>query len=172
MSSRIEPFECRWRVSPILLAASLALWALALLSILLAALPVWLKPPLALVCLAYGAWGLYRQVLLRGSRAFRGLRHDERGWQLWSAGSGWQAAAGWFGFLVRAPEIMPASGADIPSALGTPKLRDGEPHAGQSSQTSIQVAYTCVSGARLSDLHDIHGGPTLWHTPNVSLHRC
>ena len=57
MSSRIEPFECRWRVSPILLAASLALWALALLSILLAALPVWLKPPLALVCLAYGAWG-------------------------------------------------------------------------------------------------------------------
>ena len=35
--------------------------------------------------------GLYRQVLLRGSRAFRGLRHDERGWQLWSAGSGWQA---------------------------------------------------------------------------------
>ncbi len=91
MSSRIEPFECRWRVSPILLAASLALWALALLSILLAALPVWLKPPLALVCLAYGACGLYRQVLLRGSRAFRGLRHDERGWQLWSAGSGWQA---------------------------------------------------------------------------------
>ncbi|VFT35302.1 Uncharacterised protein [Pseudomonas aeruginosa] len=91
MSSRIEPFECRWRVSPILLAASLALWALALLSILLAALPVWLKPPLALVCLAYGAWGLYRQVLLRGSRAFRGVRHDERGWQLWSAGSGWQA---------------------------------------------------------------------------------
>lgn len=71
MSSRIEPFECRWRVSPILLAASLALWALALLSILLAALPVWLKPPLALVCLAYGACGLYRQVLLRGSRAFR-----------------------------------------------------------------------------------------------------
>ncbi|MFO6333152.1 hypothetical protein ACLBVB_24740, partial [Pseudomonas aeruginosa] len=59
MSSRIEPFECRWRVSPILLAASLALWALALLSILLAALPVWLKPPLALVCLAYGAWGLH-----------------------------------------------------------------------------------------------------------------
>lgn len=57
VSSRIEPFECRWRVSPILLAASLALWALALLSILLAALPVWLKPPLALVCLAYGAWG-------------------------------------------------------------------------------------------------------------------
>lgn len=35
--------------------------------------------------------GLYRQVLLRGSRAFRGLRHDEQGWQLWSAGSGWQA---------------------------------------------------------------------------------
>ncbi|HCF2413825.1 protein YgfX [Pseudomonas paraeruginosa] len=91
MSSRIEPFECRWWVSPTLLAACLALWGLALLAIFLAALPVWLKLALVAGCLAYGGWGLQRQVLLRGPQAFRGLRHDESGWQLWSAGSGWQA---------------------------------------------------------------------------------
>ncbi len=80
MSSRIEPFECRWWVSPTLLAACLTLWGLALLAIFLAALPVWLKLALVAGCLAYGGWGLQRQVLLRNPRKACGPRSSTFGW--------------------------------------------------------------------------------------------
>ena len=43
-----------------------------------------------LLCLAHGFRQLPRQILLTHPQAFRGLRRDADGWQLWSQAQGWQ----------------------------------------------------------------------------------
>ncbi|KAF1072817.1 MAG: hypothetical protein GAK45_00091 [Pseudomonas citronellolis] len=65
--------------------------ALAWFATALAMLPLLLKVAIALCCLVLTAWTLSRQVLLRGEGAWRRLRHDDEGWQLWSPRRGWQA---------------------------------------------------------------------------------
>lgn len=91
MSSRSEPFECHWRPSWRLLALYLGALGLALLALLLAALPGWAQAAGLLLCLIHAAWTLPRAILLSHSHAFTGLRHDAQGWQLCNAAEGWVA---------------------------------------------------------------------------------
>jgi toxin CptA len=72
-----------------LLALYAAASGLALLSLMLAALPGWARAAGALLCAAHAAWVLPRHILLRDPRAFTGLRHDAHGWQLYNAVEGW-----------------------------------------------------------------------------------
>ncbi|MBO3276486.1 protein YgfX [Pseudomonas schmalbachii] len=90
MSSRIEPFECRWRASRHLLAAYLSVLALAVFSLLLAAIPaVWQVLGL-LLCSLHALWVLPRRILLRSPVSYGALRHAADGWQLWNERAGWQ----------------------------------------------------------------------------------
>jgi toxin CptA len=90
VSSPSNGFECRWHASRQLLAAYLLAQAFALGSLFLLAIPLWASLPGALCCLLHGAWALPRQILLTHPQAFRGLRRDADGWQLWSQAKGWQ----------------------------------------------------------------------------------
>lgn len=91
MSSRSEAFECHWQPSLGLLLAYAAVQGLASLSLLLLDLPVWGVLLGLLGCLGHALWVMPRQVLLTSPAAYRGLRHDQDGWQLFSEGGGWQA---------------------------------------------------------------------------------
>nr|WP_277930245.1 MULTISPECIES: protein YgfX [unclassified Pseudomonas] len=75
-----------------MLAAYLLAQALALGSLFLLSIPLWASLLGALVCLFHGFWVLPRQILLSHPAAFRGLRRDADGWQLWNQVEGWQAA--------------------------------------------------------------------------------
>lgn len=92
MTSTIEPFECHWRPSRLLLGGYLLVVALAALAILLAELPGRWQIILLMLLLLHAAWVLPRQLLMRHAGAISGLRHDADGWQLYSARDGWQAA--------------------------------------------------------------------------------
>ena len=91
MSSPSNSFECRWHASGQLLAAYLAAQLLALISICLLSIPVWVRVLGILLCLGHGFWVLPRHVLLTHPSAVTRLRCDADGWQLWSRGRGWQA---------------------------------------------------------------------------------
>ncbi len=86
-----QPFECHWRPSGLLLVLYLAVQGLALMVVLLSPAPFWLRLVCLSLCLAHALCVLASGALLLGPGAWRGLRHDERGWQLWSAKRGWQA---------------------------------------------------------------------------------
>jgi len=90
VSSPSNGFECRWHASRQLLAAYLVAQLFALGSLCLLAIPLWASLPGALCCLLHGAWALPRHILLTHPRAFRGLRRDADGWQLWNQARGWQ----------------------------------------------------------------------------------
>ncbi|PAU62812.1 hypothetical protein BZL41_13085 [Pseudomonas sp. PIC25] len=90
MSSPSDFFECHWQASRRLLVLYLIAQALALGAFLLADIPSWAALLGVAACLGHAGWVLPRHVLLRGPRAFRGLRHDAEGWQLWNARDGWQ----------------------------------------------------------------------------------
>ena len=91
MSSPSNLFECRWHASRQLLAAYLLAQLLALVSLFLLSIPLWATALGVLLCVAHGAWVLPRQILLSHPQAFRRLRRDADGWQLWSESAGWQA---------------------------------------------------------------------------------
>jgi toxin CptA len=74
----------------LLLAGYLLVLGLAVLAVLLAALPVWAQLLACVLALLHAAWCLPRQILLRSPQAFSGLRHDDGGWQLFSRAVGWQ----------------------------------------------------------------------------------
>lgn len=84
-------FECRWHASRQLLAAYLLAQLFALGSLLLLSIPVWASLLGIALCVAHGFWVLPRQILLTHPKAFRGLRRDADGWQLWNQESGWQS---------------------------------------------------------------------------------
>ena len=84
-------FECRWHASRQLLAAYLLAQLFALGSLLLLSIPVWASLLGIALCVAHGFWVLPRQILLTHPQAFRGLRRDADGWQLWNQESGWQS---------------------------------------------------------------------------------
>ncbi|MBB6342138.1 toxin CptA [Pseudomonas fluvialis] len=92
MTSMIEPFECHWRPSRLLLGGYLLVAALASLSIMLAELPGRWQVILLMLLLLHTTWVLPRQLLMRHAGATSGLRHDADGWQLYSERDGWQAA--------------------------------------------------------------------------------
>ncbi|EJL01396.1 hypothetical protein PflQ2_4089 [Pseudomonas fluorescens Q2-87] len=91
MSSPSNRFECRWQASGQLLAAYLVAQAFALGSLFLLSVPYGFITLGVALCLAHGAWVLPRHILLTHRQAFRGLRRNAAGWQLWSRADGWQA---------------------------------------------------------------------------------
>ncbi len=91
MSSRVDRFECHWRPSRRLWLAYGLLAPLALIAPWLSELPGFVCLAFNFCCTLHAAWCLPRQVLLSSPRAWRGVRHDEHGWQLWSACEGWQS---------------------------------------------------------------------------------
>lgn len=91
MSSPSERFECHWRPSRQLLVAYLVVLGLALLAIALLDAPWWVRLAALLAVLGQAAWALPRDILLTSGRAWRGLRRDGDGWQLWRPTGGWQA---------------------------------------------------------------------------------
>nr|WP_189664385.1 protein YgfX [Pseudomonas marvdashtae] len=74
-----------------MLAAYLLAQAFALGSSLLSNVPPVFAAVGVVLCICHGAWVLPRFILLTHRQAFRGLRRDADGWQLWSASGGWQA---------------------------------------------------------------------------------
>ena len=90
MSNPSNRFECRWQASGQLLAAYLVAQAFALGSLLLLAVPSGFAAVGVMLCLGHGAWVLPRHLLLTHRLAFRGLRRDADGWQLWRVDGGWQ----------------------------------------------------------------------------------
>ena len=91
MFSPSNTFECRWHASRQLLAVYLLAQAFALGALFLLSIPLWASVLGAFACLAHAFRVLPRQVLLSHPRAFRGLRRDADGWQLWNQADGWQA---------------------------------------------------------------------------------
>ncbi|MGL6244834.1 protein YgfX [Pseudomonas sp.] len=90
MSSPSNAFECRWHASRQLLAAYLVAQLFALGSLFLLSIPVWALLLGITLCVIHGVWLLPRQILLTHPMAFRGLRRDADGWQLWNQVAGWQ----------------------------------------------------------------------------------
>jgi toxin CptA len=90
VSSPSDGFECRWQASGHLLAAYLSGQLLALVSLILLEIPLWLSLVGIVLCLAHAAWVLPRYILLNHPQAVTGLRRDSAGWQLWRAAEGWQ----------------------------------------------------------------------------------
>ncbi|WP_095051503.1 protein YgfX [Pseudomonas sp. Irchel s3b2] len=90
MSSPSNAFECRWHASRQLLAAYLLAQLFALGSLILLSIPLWASLLGVVLCVAHGFWVLPRQILLTHPQAFRGLRRDADGWQLWNQAVGWQ----------------------------------------------------------------------------------
>jgi toxin CptA len=90
VSNPSKAFECHWQASRLLLAGYLLTLGLALLAVLLAALPLWAKLLAGGLALLHAAWCLPRQILLSSPQAFSGLRHDDGGWQLFNVALGWQ----------------------------------------------------------------------------------
>jgi toxin CptA len=91
VSSPSKAFECHWQASRLLLAGYLLALGLALLAVLLAALPLWLQLVACALALWHAVWCLPRQILLLSPQAFSGVRRDDAGWQLFNPAFGWQA---------------------------------------------------------------------------------
>lgn len=91
MSSPNDGFECQWQPSRWLLLAYALIQGLALLSLVLVVMPLWAHLLGALFCLAHALWVLPRHVLLNRPSAYRALRCNSDGWQVYSAAQGWQA---------------------------------------------------------------------------------
>ncbi|UVE18773.1 hypothetical protein NVV93_05115 [Pseudomonas sp. LS44] len=91
MSNPSKTFECRWQASRGLLVAYLCAQILAWFALLLADIPLAGRVIGLLLCIGHAVWTLPRHVLLADGGAFRGLRHDALGWQLWTPRDGWRA---------------------------------------------------------------------------------
>ncbi len=83
-------FECRWQASGALLALYAAVLLLAIVTLLVMPVPLWLWVPGLLLCLLHAAWVVPSHILLTRDGSWRGLRHDRQGWSLWSRRTGWQ----------------------------------------------------------------------------------
>jgi toxin CptA len=91
VSSPSNSFECRWQASRQLLAVYLLAQLFALGALFLLSIPLWASLLGVLLCVAHGLRVLPQQILLTHPRAFRGLRRDRDGWQLWNQAAGWQS---------------------------------------------------------------------------------
>lgn len=87
----IEPFECHWHASRAMLWAYLAISLLAVSAVFIADWPALWRALALLGLLAHSLFALPRQLLLTHPSAISGLKHDERGWQLFSKAKGWQS---------------------------------------------------------------------------------
>ncbi|MET0847028.1 MAG: protein YgfX [Pseudomonas sp.] len=91
MSSPSNAFECRWHASRQLLAAYLVAQLFALGALFLLSIPLWGSLLGMILCVVHAIRLLPRQILLTHPQAYRGLRRDADGWQLWNQASGWQS---------------------------------------------------------------------------------
>nr|WP_272890852.1 protein YgfX [Stutzerimonas sp. S1] len=73
-----------------LLGLYLLVQSLALTAVVLSAAPLAVKICLVVLCFAHAAWVVPRSILFCSAAAWRGLRHDDGGWSLWSQRGGWQ----------------------------------------------------------------------------------
>nr|WP_301293609.1 protein YgfX [Pseudomonas sp. GGS8] len=73
-----------------MLAAYLLAQLFALGSLFLLSIPLWANLLGVALCVTHSIWALPRQILLTHPQAFRGLRRDADGWQLWNQAQGWQ----------------------------------------------------------------------------------
>ncbi|WP_019342231.1 protein YgfX [Stutzerimonas stutzeri] len=89
-SQSSQAFECRWRASGLLLALYLLTLLLAVITLFFLPVPLWLLMFGLSLCLLHAAWTIPSRVLLCRGRSWRGLRHDQQGWSLWSQAGGWQ----------------------------------------------------------------------------------
>ena len=89
MSSPSKRFECHWQPSRRLLEVYLCAQSLALFTLLLVDIARWACVAGMLLCAAHALWVLPRHVLLSSASAWRGLRHDDEGWQLRRDGGDW-----------------------------------------------------------------------------------
>lgn len=83
-------FECRWQASGVLLALYVAVLLLAVFTLLVLPVPLWLWVLGLLLCLLHAAWIVPSHILLARDCSWLGLRHDQQGWSLWSSRTGWQ----------------------------------------------------------------------------------
>ncbi|MDN6859610.1 hypothetical protein QO207_23730 [Pseudomonas sp. CAN2814] len=90
MSSRSDPFECRWQPSIGLLAAYLVAQSGAILALLLADLPLHWKTLGLSLCLLHAALVVPGRILLCAPDSVRALRHNADGWQFYSERGGYQ----------------------------------------------------------------------------------
>jgi toxin CptA len=91
VSSPSNAFECRWHASRQLLAAYLVAQLFALGALFLLSIPLWASLLGMILCVVHAIRLLPRQILLTHPQAYRGLRRDADGWQLWNQASGWQS---------------------------------------------------------------------------------
>nr|WP_241015601.1 protein YgfX [Pseudomonas frederiksbergensis] len=73
-----------------MLAAYLLAQLFALGSLFFLSIPLWARLLGVALCVTHSVWVLPRQILLTHPQAFRGLRRDADGWQLWNQVLGWQ----------------------------------------------------------------------------------
>lgn len=73
-----------------LLALYAAVLLLAIVTLLVMPAPLWLWVPGLLLCLLHATWVVPTHILLARDASWRGLRHDQQGWSLWSRRTGWQ----------------------------------------------------------------------------------
>ncbi|TWI58780.1 toxin CptA [Pseudomonas duriflava] len=66
------------------------MFALALVGLWLAAIPVWLSIVGTLFCMVHAGWYVPNGILFRNEQSPRRVRHDAEGWHLWSPQQGWQ----------------------------------------------------------------------------------
>jgi len=89
VSSPSKRFECYWQPSRRLLEIYLCLQVLVLLTLFWVELALWARVAGLAMCGAHAAWVLPRQVLLSSPETFRGVRHDDEGWQARRADGDW-----------------------------------------------------------------------------------
>ncbi|WP_339082231.1 protein YgfX [Pseudomonas sp. TMP9] len=90
MSSPSDAFECWWQPSRWLLACYGLIQGLALLSVGLVDIVLWAQMLGAAFCVAHALWVVPRYLLLTRPSAYRALRCNTLGWQVFSEVSGWQ----------------------------------------------------------------------------------
>ncbi|MGE6992479.1 protein YgfX [Pseudomonas sp. NPDC047961] len=85
-----QAFECRWRASGPLLAMYLVMLLLAVIALLILPVPFWLRMFGLLLCVLHAAWAIPSRLLFCRRCSWLGLRHDQKGWSLWSQERGWE----------------------------------------------------------------------------------
>lgn len=85
-----QTFECRWQASGLLLTLYVSVLLLAVATLLVLPVPLWLQAFGVLLCLSHAVWAIPSHILLSRSSSWLGLRHDLQGWSLWSRRDGWQ----------------------------------------------------------------------------------
>ena len=89
---RIEPFECHWRPSRLLLWLYGHVQLGSVLSLMLSDIPIWACCFGLAICAIHAHRTLRRDILQRTDSAVTGVRHDGQGWRFHSRAGQWRAA--------------------------------------------------------------------------------